>query len=175
MQFDVSAAITMSAPAPLVMAICSLAASNSSLAERRRSSVEYQPPTKESPNSASLPLRAAPSLGILWPFSMPATPASLASARQVSSGVSPPISCRSSLLQPMGLAPMRMLMSVSNALAFQRSFVVPASGADFRAGRDCRHGYVPPEAAGVGRADGIGVDDDDLGGFRRTRRLESGL
>ena len=93
------------------MAICAFAASNSSRAERLSNSVEYQPPTKARPNSASLSFSAAPSLGSLWPFSMPTTPASLASARQVSSGVSPPISCRSSFVQPIGLAPMRMLMA----------------------------------------------------------------
>ncbi len=88
----------------------------------------------------------------MWPFSMPTTPAFLASARQVSSGVSPPISCRSSLLQPIGLAPMRMLMSVSNALAFQRLLVIPAGGPDFRPVRHGRDGDVPPEAARVGRS-----------------------
>ena len=41
--------------------------------------------------------------------------------------------------------------------------------------RDCRHGDVPPEAAGVGRADRIGVDHDHLGRLRRARRPERRL
>ncbi len=93
MAFEVSAAMTMFAPAPLVIAICVFAASNSSRAERLSNSVEYQPPTKTMPNEASFALRAtAPSRGNLWPNSMPSTPASLASLRHVSSGVEPPIS-----------------------------------------------------------------------------------
>ena len=46
MAFDVSATMTMSVPAPLVMAICDFAALNSSRAERLSNSAEYQPPTK---------------------------------------------------------------------------------------------------------------------------------
>src|SRR5208282_3279268 len=138
------------------------AASNSSRAERFRSSVEYQPPTNAMPYSASLSFSAFPSDGSLWPNSMPWTPASFASARHVSSGVSPPISCKSSLVQPIGLAPMRMLMSVSNALQLQRVLVAAARGADLRPLGNRRHGDIPPEAAGVGRPQWIGVDDDDL-------------
>src|SRR5262245_57430231 len=44
---------------------------------------------------------------------MPSNPTSLASARQVSRGVSPPSSGMSSLDQPMGLAPMRIGMNGS--------------------------------------------------------------
>src|SRR6201999_1199627 len=108
-------------------------------AERLRSSAEYQPPTNVKPNSASLSFSAAPSVGILWPFSMPTTPASFACARQVSSGVSPPTAWRSSLVQPIGLAPMRMLISVSNPLQRLRLLVSTARGVDLPALRDLRH------------------------------------
>src|SRR5271165_1618899 len=160
MAFEVSATMTTRAPAPLVIAICALAASNSSRAERLSNSVEYQPPTKSIPNEASFAFSAAPSLGILWPFSMPSIPASLASSRQVSSGVSPPISCRSSLVQPIGLAPMRMAISVSDPLQLLCVLVSAPRGADLRPPRHRRHGDVPPEAAGVGRSHRIGFDDN---------------
>src|SRR5271170_6539914 len=133
----------MPAPAPLVIAIWAWAASNSSRADRNSSSVEYQPPTKTRPNSASLALSAAPSFGILLPFSMPSKPASLASARQVSSGVSPPISCKSSLDQPIGLAPRRIAISIPYALVGQRRLVGLARGDDALALRDRRHGDIP--------------------------------
>src|SRR5579863_6633947 len=164
--------MTMFDPAPLVIAIWAFAASNSSRAERFSSSVEYHPPTKLNPNAASLSFNPAPSLGSLWPFSMPTTPASLASLRHVSSGVSPPISCRSSLVQPIGLAPRRMLISVSDPLQLQRVFVSASGRANLRPFGDRRHSDIPPEAARIGRANGIGVDDDDLRRLSGARRFE---
>src|SRR5271155_5039422 len=166
----------MPAPAPLVIAMWAWAASNSSRADRSSSSVEYQPPTNTRPNSASLALSAAPSFGILLPFSMPAKPASLASARQVSSGVPPPISSRSSLDQPIGLAPSRIVMvSISYALGPQR-FLVFASGLDDLGPRRSRgHRDVPPGAARVRRIDRIGVEDDGSSRRRRPRGLERGF
>src|SRR5271170_4784871 len=175
MAFEVSATMTILAPAPLVIAICALAASNSSRAERLSNSVEYQPATKSMPNEASLPFRAAPSVGILWPFSIPSIEASLASSRHFSSGVSPPISCRSSLVQPIGLAPMRMVISVSNPLQLLRVLVSAPRGADLLPLGDRRYGDVPPEAAGVGRADRVGVNDDHLGRIGRPRLFERRL
>ena len=62
------------------------------------------------PKGASAFFNASGSRGNLLPSSMPSKPASLASARQTSSGVSPPSSGMSSLDQPMGLAPMRIVM-----------------------------------------------------------------
>ena len=59
---------------------------------RLRSSALYQPETKESPCRARICFSAVGSAGNLFPFAMPVKPALLASARQVSSGVSPPSS-----------------------------------------------------------------------------------
>src|ERR1700733_5432712 len=166
----------MSAPAPLVIVIWAWAASNSSRADRSSSSVEYQPPTKTRPNSASLALSAAPSFGILLPFSMPSKPASLASARQVSSGVSPPISFKSSLDQPIGLAPSRIVIaSISHALGRQRFLVFVSGLDDLGPGRSRGHRDVPPGAAGVGRIDRIGVEHDGLRRRGRSRRLARGF
>src|SRR3984893_18413175 len=152
MQFDVSATITMSVPAPLVIAICDFAALNSSRAERLRNSVEYQPPTKVRPNSASFSFSAAPSLGSLWPFSIPTTPTRFASARQVSSGVSPPISCKSAFVQPIGVGPRRMLISASALLQPRGLLVAAPRRVDLLPLGDRRHGDVPPKAASVGRS-----------------------
>src|ERR1700722_5146626 len=175
MAFEVSATMTTSDPAPLVMAICDFAALNSSRAERLSNSAEYQPPTKLRPNSASLSLSAVPSLGILWPFSIPTTPASFAWARQVSSGVSPPTSCKSSLVQPIGLAPMRMLISVSNPLQRLGLLIAAARGVDFLPLGNLRHGDVPPEAARVRRSHRVGVDDNHLGRLCGARISERRL
>src|SRR5271163_1258841 len=166
----------MSAPAPFVISTCARAASNSSSAERSSSSVEYQPPTNTRPNSASLAFSAAPPSGILLPFSMPSKPASLASARQVSSDVSPPISFRSSLDQPIGLAPSRIVIaSISHALGRQRFLVFASRLIDFGPRRGRGHRDVPPGAARVRRIYRIGVEDDDSSRRRRPRGLERGF
>ena len=113
----------------------------------------------------------------------PRKPASLASARQVSSGVSPPSSGRSSFDQPMGLAPMRIVMSrsfciasVVDALRVERVLVGLPRGPHLRALGDFRHRHVPPMPAGVGRGERIGVDDDDAScasALRASRRAAS--
>ncbi len=66
--------------------------------------------TQAMPKGASAFFSASGSRGNLLPSSMPSKPASLASARHTSSGVSPPSSSMSSLDQPMGLAPIRIVM-----------------------------------------------------------------
>ncbi len=65
----------------------------SASASRSSSSAEYQPETQAKPQGLPAPPSArSGSRGNLWPSSMPSKPAALASARQASSGVSPPSS-----------------------------------------------------------------------------------
>ena len=74
-----------------------------------RNSPENQPDESArscAPNSGR---KIAASRGNLPPASMPQKPAARASAKQVSSGVSPPNSGMSSLLQPIGATPSRTL------------------------------------------------------------------
>src|SRR3546814_20206661 len=94
---------------------------------------------------------------------MPQNPAARASDRQVSSGMWPPSSRRSSFDQPMGLAPMRTVMPcvdpslsrrlVRRALLAAGLLVVAAQLAPRRALRDLRHRDIPPVAAGGGGED----------------------
>ena len=155
MAFEVSATMTTSVPAPLVIAICDFAASNSSRAERLSNSAEYQPPTKIRPNSAELVLQrravarasCGPSPCRRRPPPSPRRGRSRAACRRRSPA-------RSSLVQPIGLAPMRMLIGQSpTRCSFLRLLVVAARGVDLLPLGDRRHRDVPPEAAGVGRSD----------------------
>src|SRR6516162_975298 len=86
---------------------CRSIAANSSLTDRSRSRPLYHPEISASPNRSRIGRNTAGSRGNLWPSSIPSYPARRASARQVSSGVSPPNSGKSSLLQPIGLMPRR--------------------------------------------------------------------
>ena len=127
---------------------------------RRRacsSSVEYQPEMQARPNGASAAFSA---VGLARKL--------VAELHAVEAGLAAPprgrsraacrrrCSCMSSLDQPMGLAPMRMGMSVSVVLRQRRArragLVVVRSRASRTSGavRDLRHGHVPPVAAGVG-------------------------
>ena len=69
---------------------------------------------------------AAGSRGNLWPSSMPVEAGLLRLGRQVSSGISPPSSRMSSLDQPMGLAPIRIVIverSFASAQVLSRSLL----------------------------------------------------
>ena len=109
-----------SSPCALSRSRCGRRAFNSSSASRVRSSAEYQPDTQASPKGASAFFRASASRGNLLPSSMPTNPTSFASARQVSSGVSPPSSSMSSFDQPIGLAPIRIVIVVALSLVVSR-------------------------------------------------------
>src|SRR5690606_8253627 len=76
---------------------------------RISSSVEYHPDTSSCPCAPSTPRNAWASRGNLFPNSIPENPASRASARHTSNGVSPPISIMSSLDHPIGFAPIRII------------------------------------------------------------------
>src|SRR5215213_6263207 len=194
MAFDVSAKTSTVEPIAFRRSRWARSAVISSSAERVRSCAEYQPDTQARPNGASAALRAAASRGNLWPSSMPSKPASLASARHVSSGVSPPSSRRSSFDQPMGFAPIRIIRAFSSVSCFvggrrrsppprelvdalqgQRLFVLAPRRLDFVPRRNLRYGHVPPMPARIGRCEGIGVDDDDAGAVGGSRLAQGPL
>ena len=80
---------------------------------------------------------------------IPSYPAARASARQLSSGVSPPNSGKSSLLQPMGLMPSRTGIDHGSALFPPRSV--------YACGRRIGDGEAPPVIKLLRR----GRNDDD--------------
>src|SRR5919107_3626386 len=107
----------------------------SSSTVRVRSSALYQPETNSSPNSPSFALSASGCLGNLLPISVPVKPASRVSRRQVSSGVSPPSSGRSSLLQAIGLVPSLTVIAASRFLASCYGSALGLVAAGFDVGR----------------------------------------
>ena len=130
----------------------------SSSTVRVRSSALYQPETNSSPYSPSFALRASGCLGNLLPISVPVKPASRVSRRQVSRGVSPPSSGRSSLLQAIGLVPSLTVMAASRFLVVTGSALgLIAAGLDIgRVGvtdlgalGHFGNGDIPPCAAGL--------------------------
>ena len=86
-------------------------------------SPENQPDTSCSPWPSRIGLRTAGSIGNLTPVSVPEKPAARVSARHTSSGVSPPSSGRSLLVQAIGAMARRMAMPQTPT----RCFVLPSS------------------------------------------------
>ena len=110
----VSAQIRTLLPHALSSSKCGRIAAISSSTDWVRTSPLCQPETSSSPWRPSTACMDATSLGNLPPFSMPVNPAAAASFRQVSSGVSPPSSGMSSLLQAIGLVPSCTVMFASS-------------------------------------------------------------
>src|SRR4051812_21499088 len=158
---------------------CGRIAATSCSTVRFRSSPLYQPQTNSSPYLPSTALSAAGSFGNLLPFSMPVKPASRASARQVSSGVSPPSSGMSSLLQAIGLVPIRTVpigpLPLPRRLRGPRLLVALARLTPLRPLRDLGHRHVPPGAARLGRRHRVGVDHHHIGSVGRLGTLKRQL
>ena len=102
------------------------------------------------------------------PSSTPAKPISAASARMVSTGVSPPSSGMSSLAQAIGLTPKRMVMRLRAAF-LELLLVGRPRRRHLGALGHLRHRDVPPGAAGLGASGRVGVDDDHVGPRRPPR------
>ena len=152
----------------------------SSSASRRRSSAEYQPEMQARPNGASAAFSACGSRGNLWPSSMPSKPASRASARQVSSGVSPPSlahdrrsTSRSGWRRCGSACQSSFDQSICAALRARVDIIRARAASHLGALGDLGHRHVPPMAAGIGRGQRIGVDHDDARCGRAARALVS--
>src|SRR3954468_20953921 len=175
----VSAQIRTGQPQALSSSKCGRIAAISSSTERVRRSPLCQPETSCSPYLATAACTAAASLGNLPPFSMPLNPASAASRRQVSSGVSPPSSGMSSLLQAIGLVPIRTVpigpLPLTRRLRGPRLLVALARLAHLRPLRDLGHRHVPPGAARLGRRHRVGIDHHHIGPLGRLGTLKRQL
>src|SRR3954451_25147761 len=144
MAFEVSAKTSTRQPIALRRSRWGVIAASSSCGGRRRSSAEYQPETRSRPKRPSTALRALAFRGNLCPSSMPSKPASLASARQTSSGVAPPSERKSSFDHPIGFAPMRTLISSPLRGGGAWAKAEPGGGRKVRArrwGQVCKHVY----------------------------------
>src|SRR5262249_631307 len=109
------------------------------------------------------------------PSSMPAYPARRASSRHVSSVMSSPSVSRSSLVQPMGLTPIRTVTLASGSLAPPRLIVGLPCRSDLGPDGNLGHGDIPPRPPSGERPRGVGLDDHDGGAIGAARALEGAL
>src|SRR5262245_44207378 len=89
--------------------------------------------------------------------------------------MSSPSVSRSSLVQPMGLTPIRIVTLASAMLATPRLVVRLPGGADLGPGRDLGDRNVPPGSAPGERPRGVGFDDHDGGAVCPAGPIERAL
>src|SRR5580700_2184416 len=165
------------APSALKVASCRSMRSFSRATEPSSRRPENQPETSFSPCASRSGPSVAASIGNLPPVSVPLKPAARLSFRQVSSGVSPPSSGRSSLDQAIGATPRFIVMGVLSWLhsgALLLPLVLGVLGRRFAHARpraDLGNPDVPP---GVARRPlgGADLDLDDVSAVGRLGALE---